>query len=35
VIGRGFLWIAVKSLNVLSLLTAGGRRARSARRARG
>jgi steroid delta-isomerase-like uncharacterized protein len=29
--GRGFLWLAVKSLNVLS---SGGRRARSARRAR-
>ena len=35
VIGRGFLWIAVKSLNALSVLTAGGRRARSARRTRG
>lgn len=32
VIGRGFLWASVKSLNVL---TAGGRRARRARRARG
>ena len=29
--GRGFLWLAVKSLNVL---TGGGRRARSARRTR-
>ena len=34
-LGRGFLWSAVKSLNVLGLLTAGGRRARRARRARG
>jgi steroid delta-isomerase-like uncharacterized protein len=32
--GRGFLWAAVKSLNVLGLVTAGGRAARSARRAR-
>lgn len=32
VIGRGFLWVAVKSLNVL---TAGGRRVRTARRTRG
>ncbi len=31
-VGRGFLWVAVKSLNVL---TAGGRRVRKARRARG
>jgi steroid delta-isomerase-like uncharacterized protein len=32
VLGRGFLWTAVKALNVL---TAGGRRGRRARRARG
>lgn len=32
VLGRGFLWIAVKVLNVV---TAGGRRGRRARRARG
>ncbi len=31
-LGRGFLWVAVKSLNVL---TAGGRRSRKARRTRG
>ena len=32
VLGRGFLWVAVKSLNVV---TRGGRAARGARRARG
>lgn len=35
VIGRGFLWTAVKSLNALNVLTAGGRGARRARRTRG
>ena len=33
-LGRGFLWGAVKSLNVLTLVTSGGRAARRARHAR-
>jgi hypothetical protein len=33
-LARGFLWVAVKSLNVVTVATAGGRAARNARRAR-